>query len=87
MRAIEQWRETFGSYETELVGDIIEAADRVVVRQVWHGVGHGPESHLDSTIIFMLRKGRIFLMEYFWDHAEALQTIGLSEEDAYAEYC
>jgi hypothetical protein len=25
-----------------------------------------------------LRKGSIFLMEYFWDHAEALETVGLS---------
>jgi ketosteroid isomerase-like protein len=85
MREIEQWRETFGSYVTELIGDIIEAADRVVVRQVWHGVGHGPQSHLESTIIFTLRKGRIFLMEYFWDHTEALETLGLSEQDPYAK--
>jgi hypothetical protein len=31
---------------------------------------------------FTLRKGRIFLMEYFWDHAEALEALGLSEQDA-----
>ena len=80
MREVEQWRETFGSYETELVGDVIEAADRVVVRQVWHGVGQGPESHLESTVVFTLRKGRVFLMEYFWGHAEALETLGLSDQ-------
>src|SRR6478752_1115796 len=54
MREIEQWRETFDTYVTELIGDIIEAADRVVVRQVWHGVGQGPESHLESTVVYTL---------------------------------
>ena len=34
---------------------------------------------MDSTVIATLRKGKIFLMEYFWDHAEALETVGLSE--------
>jgi ketosteroid isomerase-like protein len=80
MREIEQWRETFDSYVTELIGDIIEAADRVVVRQVWHGVGQGPESHLESTVVYTLRKGRIFLVEYFWDHTEALEAVGLSAQ-------
>jgi hypothetical protein len=79
MREFEQWRDTFDTYVTELIGDIIEAADRVVVRQVWHGVGQGPESHLESTVVYTLRKGRIFLVEYFWDHTEALETVGLSE--------
>jgi ketosteroid isomerase-like protein len=79
MREIEQWRETFGSYITELIGDIIEAADRVVVRQVWHGVGRGPDAHLESTVVFTLREGNIFLQEFFWDHAEVLETLGLSE--------
>jgi hypothetical protein len=26
-----------------------------------------------------MRKGRILLNEYFWDHAEALEAVGLSE--------
>jgi hypothetical protein len=25
------------------------------------------------------RESKVFLMEYFWDHAEALETLGLSE--------
>jgi ketosteroid isomerase-like protein len=82
MREIEQWRETFGTYVTELIGDMIEAADRVVVRQVWHGVGRGPEAHLESTVVFTLREGRISYQEFFWDHAEALETLGLSAEGA-----
>jgi ketosteroid isomerase-like protein len=80
MREFEQWRETFDTYVTELIGDIIEAADRVVVRQVWHGVGRGPEAHLESTVVFTLREGKISYQEYFWDHAEVLETLGLSAE-------
>jgi uncharacterized protein len=79
MREFEQLQQTWDTYVTELIGDIIEAVDRVVMRQVWHGVGHGPESHLEFTIVFTLRKGRIFYQEFFWDHAEALETLGLSE--------
>jgi hypothetical protein len=27
-----------------------------------------------------VRKGRVFYVEFFWDHAEALETLGLSEQ-------
>jgi ketosteroid isomerase-like protein len=79
IRVFEQWRETFDTYETELIGDIIEAADRVVVRQVWHGAGRGPEVHLESTLVFTLREGKISYQEFFWEHATALDTMGLKE--------
>jgi ketosteroid isomerase-like protein len=82
MREIERWRETFDTYVTELIGDIIEAADRVVVRQVWHGVGRGPNAHMESTVVFTLREGRVSYQEFFWNHAEALETLGLSAEGA-----
>jgi ketosteroid isomerase-like protein len=78
-RVFEQWRETFDAYVTELIGDIIEAADRVVVRQVWRGAGHGPEAQLESTVVFTLREGKISYQEFFWDHAEALNAVGLAE--------
>jgi uncharacterized protein len=80
IRLFEQWRETFDTYVTELIGDIIEAADRVVVRQVWHGVGRGPEAHVESTVVFTLREGKISSAEQFWDHAQVLETLGLSAE-------
>ena len=85
MRLFEQWRETFDTYVTELIGDIIEAADRVVVRQVWHGVGRGPEAHVESTVVFTLREGKVSYVEQFWDYAAVLETLGLSEQDAHAD--
>jgi ketosteroid isomerase-like protein len=31
------------------------------------------------TGVYTVRKGRMVAMEHFWDHAEALETLGLSE--------
>jgi hypothetical protein len=36
------------------------------------------------TDVFTVRKGRIFYLECFWDHAEALECLGLSEQDTHA---
>jgi ketosteroid isomerase-like protein len=58
---------------------LIDAGDRVVARHTWRGIGRGPEVNMDQAVIFTLRKGKIFLLEYFWDHAEALETVGLAE--------
>ena len=32
-----------------------------------------------------MRKGKIVVVEFFWDHAEALEAVGLSEQDAHAD--
>jgi ketosteroid isomerase-like protein len=63
----------------------VEAGDRVMVRVRWHGTGQGPESTMEFTAIYTLRKGRSVYIEFFWDHAEALETLGLSEQDAHAD--
>jgi ketosteroid isomerase-like protein len=79
MRQWEQQRETFAADAVEPIGDFIDAGDRVVVRQVWRGAGHGPDANLEMTNVFMVRKGRVFYQEFFWNHTEALETLGLSE--------
>ena len=79
MRQLEQLRETWDADALELISDFIHAADRVAVRLIWRGVGHGPESNMEMTGVYTVRKGRIFGIELFWDHAEALETLGLSE--------
>jgi ketosteroid isomerase-like protein len=79
VRQFEQLRDTWDADASEPISDFIDAADRVVVRMIWRGVGHGPESNMEFTVVFTVRKGRIFGVEYFWDHAEALETLGLSE--------
>jgi hypothetical protein len=34
---------------------------------------------VETTGVYTVRKGKIFNVEHFWDHAEALETLGLSE--------
>jgi ketosteroid isomerase-like protein len=79
MREWDQVRETWKADTVEPTSDFIHAGDRVVVRVIWRTAGHGPEPKIELTIDYAIRKGRIFLVEYFWDHAEALEAAGLSE--------
>jgi uncharacterized protein len=75
----EQLRETWDADTLELTGDFSHAADRVVARWIWHAQGHGPESNMEVTVIYAVRNGKVRELEFFWDHAEALEAAGLSE--------
>jgi uncharacterized protein len=79
MRSLEQLRDTWNANTMEVTSDFIDAGDRVVVRFIWHGAGHGPQLNLEMTDVLTVRKGRIRGHEYFWDHAEALEAVGLRE--------
>jgi ketosteroid isomerase-like protein len=79
MRQFEQLRETFDAPSVRPISDFIDAGDRVVVRVAYHGEGHGPELNFEITQVITVRNGRILYREFFWDHAEALETLGLSE--------
>jgi hypothetical protein len=61
------------------------AGDRLIVRLLWRGVREGVESSMEFTVVYMFRSGRVFYEEIFWDHAEALEAVGLSEQDAHAD--
>jgi ketosteroid isomerase-like protein len=61
------------------MSDLVAVGERVIVRTGWHGVGQGPQSHMEWTNVFTIRDGRIINVQYFWDHAEALESVGLSE--------
>jgi ketosteroid isomerase-like protein len=79
MREWDQVRETWNADTVESVSDFIHAGDRVVVRAIWRTSGHGPEPKIELTIVYTMREGRMFNIEYFWNHAEALEAAGLSE--------
>jgi ketosteroid isomerase-like protein len=86
MRQLEQLRETWDADAFELISDFIHAADRVAVRLLWRTVGgRGPQADLEITAVYTVRKGRILTIENFRDHAEALEAVGLSEQDAHAD--
>ena len=84
LRQFEQNREVWDSDKLTL-SNFVDAGDRVVVRLTWSGVGRGLESQLDFTAVYTLRKGQVTYQESFWDHAEALEAVGLSERDAHAD--
>jgi ketosteroid isomerase-like protein len=79
MRFSEQLRDTWNVETLVPIGDFIDAGDRVAVRYIWRGAGHGPDLNMELTLVFTMRKGRVFYQEFFWDHEEALEAAGLSE--------
>jgi ketosteroid isomerase-like protein len=79
MRFYEQLRDPWDADTLEETSDFLHAADRVVVRFVWRGVGHGPSSNMEFTVVWSVRKGKVRDVEYFWDHNEALEAAGLRE--------
>lgn len=85
MRQWEQLRETWDADALELISDFFHAGDRVAVRHIWRTAGHGPESNIELTSVYTVRKGRVVFLEFLWDHPEALETLGLSEKAAHAD--
>jgi ketosteroid isomerase-like protein len=79
MRFHEQLRDTWDADTLVPTSDFIDAGDRVAVRYIWRGAGHGPDLNMEVTLVFTMRNGRVFNIEFFWDHAEALEAAGLSE--------
>jgi ketosteroid isomerase-like protein len=77
MRQWERSLDAFPGATFELVS-VTGLGDRVVARAVAHGKGQGPEVAAEFTTISTMRNGRILIIEYFWDHAEALASLGLS---------
>jgi len=79
MRFIEQLRDAWHTDTLDVIGDFVPVADHVVVRFVWRGVSRGPDSNRESTGVYTVRNGMIFGLELFWDHAEALESVGASQ--------
>ena len=84
VRQIEELRQTWNASEAEVLGDIIDAGDRVVAEFVWHGTGHGPAFEFKGAAVYTMRNGKIFEVEYLGTLAEALEAVGLSERDAHS---
>jgi ketosteroid isomerase-like protein len=76
-----QWARMRSAFDEDVVeaSDFMSIANYVVVRMTWHGTGSGPGVDMDVTGTYAVRNGRVFAQEFFWDHAEALKAVGLSE--------
>jgi ketosteroid isomerase-like protein len=76
----ERMRDLWDEDEVEMVADYIDVADRVAVRMIWRA-RDSSEADSEATGIFTIRDGKIRVAEFFWDHGDALQLMGLSEEE------
>jgi ketosteroid isomerase-like protein len=79
MREWEQVREAWNADVVEPISDFIEAGDRVAVRHAWRVAGQGPEMNFEITNVLTLRQSMIVYQEFFRDHAQALEALGLAE--------
>jgi ketosteroid isomerase-like protein len=71
----------------ELVpSELIDAGAAVVVVEhvAWRGRESGAEGRTHLAPVVWLRAGKVFRVETFEDRAEALEAVGLTEQDARA---
>ena len=70
-----------------LADEFIDAGAAVlVVAQVdWRGKESGAEGTMPLLVAAWLRAGEVFRIETFTDRSEALEAVGLSEQDARAD--
>ena len=72
---------------TETVGgeavieELIDAGEIVVLRVRAHITGErsGLEGDMQFSQVLTFRKGKVVLVEFFWDHHGALEAAGLEE--------
>ena len=61
------------------------AAVLVVTHVEWRGKESGAEGTMPLLVAAWLRAGEVFRIETFTDRSEALEAVGLSEQDAHAD--
>jgi ketosteroid isomerase-like protein len=87
---LRQWAEGFMAAWQSHHAEVVEthaARDTVVVSLHLAGRGRGSGVEMEETDahLFTFRNGRIARWQNFVDHAEALEAVGLSEQDARAD--
>ena len=84
-RFVEEFNETWESARIE-PHEFIEAGDLVVMPGTLHVKGRdGIEVVVRATFVFTIRNGAIERNTMYQDKEEALEDLGLSEQDAHAE--
>jgi ketosteroid isomerase-like protein len=84
-RIVGEFRETWESARVE-PHEFIEAGDLVVVPLTQHLKGRGGiEVVVRSTNVWTIRNGAIERMVMYQSRREALEAVGLSEQDAHAD--
>jgi ketosteroid isomerase-like protein len=84
-RVLGEFREPWESARLE-PHEFIEAGDLVVVPWAMHGRGRdGIESVARATLVWTIRDGAIERISLYQEREEALEAVGLSEQDAHAD--
>jgi ketosteroid isomerase-like protein len=78
MRQFSDMRDAFDNDSFQTLSDFLPSGDRVIVRADWRTIGRGPQGDVEMTVVFTVRRGLVFNLEFFWDHDEALAAAGLS---------
>jgi len=83
--AIRAWfeglQQSWEERDALVLRELFEVEDKVVARFAWQVRGRtsGIETHLDVTSVNTIKRGKIVRQQYYFDHAEALQAVGLRE--------
>ena len=83
----QRWFEAWDEFQVD-VDELIEAGEGVIVAAITlHGHGAGSGVQVDQRFfhVFELRDGRVWRVREYTERAEALEAVGLSEQDAHAD--
>ena len=84
-RVMEEFRETWESARLQ-PHEFIEAGDLVVVPSTQHLKGRGGiEVSASATSVWTIRNGAIERVTMYQERQDALEALGLSEQDAHAD--
>jgi ketosteroid isomerase-like protein len=85
-RMMKDWMESWEQVTT-VAEQVIDAGDQVVVVAEWRGRGKrsGVFTKWRYGSVYTLRDGKVISIDSFTDPAEALEAVGLSEQDAHAD--
>ena len=84
-RVLGEYRETWESARLE-PHEFIEAGDLVVVPATQHVKGRGGiEVAASATLVWTIRNGAIERITLYQEREDALDAVGLSEQDAHAD--
>ena len=64
-----------------MIEELVDAGDSVIlrIRQQYSGEQSGLRGDLEFSQVLTFRRGKVIMQEFFWDHQEALEAVGLSE--------